>query len=238
IAETPAKAILSKETRRMLRRVSRSRDCSLAIVSGRALKQVRRMVGLKGIIYAGNHGLEIEGPRIRFELPDSDRFKKTIKDIKKALEKNLSRISGVLIEDKGLTLSLHYRLVKRSGGALLKNLFFEVIRPYTLRNKVKVAYGKKVFEIRPPVDWNKGRAVMWLLARERFRHGKNAVRPIYIGDDVTDEDAFVALGNRALTIMVGANGYSHARYYVRDPKETKDFLNRILKEKAARCRKS
>lgn len=228
IVETPEKAVISEETKELLQKLSRGSHCTVGIISGRSLEDIKNTVGIKGIIYAGNHGLEIKGPKIKFESPVSPRLKSVIRYINEELARQLSGIKGVLIEDKRLTLSIHYRLVDKKDMPWFERIFSEVTNPYAVSGKIKIDSGKKLYEIKPPVQWDKGKAVLWLLAREQFVSGENKVLPVYIGDDVTDEDAFKALKGKGLTIFVGEPANSAADYYLKDAEEVNRFLHLIL----------
>lgn len=234
ISQEPSKAIITKATKELLRRLSGILFYKLAIISGRSLEDIQKKVGLADIIYVGNHGLELKGPKIKFTAPISAKYRVVLKQIKDELRKNLSGIKGFLLEDKGLSLSLHYRLVKNDDLPRLKTIFHEATATYLAKGKIKKKNGKKVFEIAPPIDWDKGKVALWLIARQQFREGQNKVLPIYIGDDVTDEDAFRALRGRGLTVFVGKPKRSYAQYYLKNPKEVIKFLQAILtaKEKA------
>lgn len=224
IVDTPDKAVISSEAKELLEKLSKKQNYKLVIISGRSLNDLKEKIGLKGIIYVGNHGLEIEGPKIKFESRFPSDFKICISEIKLALESKLSGIKGILIEDKELTISLHYRMVNDSDLKLVERVFNEVVQPYVIKNKVKICLGKKFFEIRPPVIWDKGKITVWLLAREKFIIGEGEIEPIYIGDDITDEDAFKVLKNREFTIFVGEPKDSKAKYYLKNPDEVLEFL--------------
>ena len=227
IVEIPDKAVISKESRELLKKLSKSPNCALAIISGRSLSDIKGIVGLKDIIYAGNHGLEIEGPKIKFESQVSPRLKSIIRYIYKDAVSKLAKIKGVLIEDKGLTISIHYRLVDEKDVHRFLSIFNEITDLYLVRGKIKINPGKKVYEIRPPVMWDKGKVVLWLLARQQFLSGKNKIFPVYIGDDVTDEDAFKVLKKKGLTIFVGEKAGSAAQYYLKTTEEVTEFLRLI-----------
>lgn len=231
IAAVPSKAVLPHETRKLLNELVRTSYCSLAIISGRTLGDIKRIAGVKGIIYSGNHGLEMEGPEFKFKAPVSRRFKDILKKIKHDLEARLSSIKGVLLEDKSLSLSLHYRLVNKKDVARVKTIFHESVIFYLVRDRVKIRTGKMVLEVRPPGEWDKGRVVLWILARQKVKLKKIALAPIYIGDDKTDEDAFRALKGKGMTIFVGRPGASSAKYYLRNTKEVMVLLKRILEQK-------
>ncbi|OGX19302.1 MAG: trehalose-phosphatase [Omnitrophica WOR_2 bacterium RBG_13_44_8b] len=228
IAECPDKAVILEDMRNLLRDLSSQPGCSVGIISGRALRDIKRMVGLEGIIYAGNHGLEIEGPKIKFESQISPRLLSIIRNLKQELTDKLSKIKGVFVEDKDVTLSIHYRLAARSGYLSARKIIEKAIQPFLTVNKIRVSYGKKVIELKPQVAWNKGRVVEWLLARQEFILGGRPVIPIYLGDDVTDEDAFGMLKNKGLTIYIGRPKKSQAKYYLQDTREVFEFLKKIL----------
>jgi len=228
IADTPHQAIIPKETKALLKELTKSLRVKIAIISGRSLSDIKALVGLKDIIYAGNHGLEIEGPKIKFEPLVSLRCKAVLEQIKNDLNKRLSSINGAFVEDKGLSLSLHYRLVDKKNIPQVKAIFHETIILYLVRNKIKIKTGKMVLEVRPPSEWGKGKIVLWLLVRQKFALKDKDVVPIYIGDDTTDEDAFKVLKNNGITIFVGKPKPSYAQYYLKDTNEVKEFLKRIL----------
>ncbi|MCM8765851.1 MAG: trehalose-phosphatase [Candidatus Omnitrophica bacterium] len=228
IVEQPDKAVISEDMRNILRNLSTKPGCSVGIISGRALKDIKRRVGLGRIIYVGNEGLEIEGPNIKFKIPISAGLLSIIRNLKEELTNKLSKIKGIFVEDKNVTLSVHYRLSTRGGYLLAKRIIEDVIRPFLARNKIKVGYGKKVIEIKPKIAWNKGKAVAWLLLRQKFILGDHPIMPIYLGDDVTDEDAFGMLKNKGLTIYIGKPKKSQAKYYLKDTQEVFEFLKKIL----------
>lgn len=227
IKTKPKYAHLTNRTKNILSTLSKTTRCKLVIISGRSLKDITRMVGLKNVIYCGNHGLEIRGPKIRFSSPVSRKHKSTIQKINHQLHSYLSPIKGVLIENKRLSLSIHYRLVSPENRLLIKNIIGRITAPYLSRNEINIRAGKMVLEIRPPVNWDKGKAVLWLLHNMPF--SKNtSVLPAYIGDDSTDEDAFKILKKSGLTVFVGRPKKTNAQYYVKDTSEVLNFLRLII----------
>ena len=233
IAETPQQAFMPEQTRRLLESLLRNPHFKMAIVSGRELKDIKKRVGLENIIYVGNHGAQIQGPKIKFSAPVYQKSRATLERIKNDLTAKLTSVKGVILEDKGLSLSLHYRLVDKKDITRVKTILHESIILYLVKNKIKLKYGKMVFEICLPFDWDKGKAVLWLLARQKFASGEKMFVPIYIGDDVTDEDAFKALQNKGLTIFVGRPKPSYAQYYLNSPGQVNKFLGRIISLKEA-----
>ena len=224
IVETPNRARIPKQVKQLLKALSASRRCTLSVISGRGLKDIKKKVGLRGIIYSGNHGLEIQGPNIRFEAPVASGYRTILQKIKRELRQRLSHIKGILLEDKGLCLALHYRLTDNKEVPFVGEIFYEVALPYLRSGKIKTKIGKKVFEVMPATEWGKGQAALWLLSKQKSHLRDKPILPMYVGDDVTDEDAFKALKKKALTIFVGNPKKSHAKYYLKNAKEATKFL--------------
>lgn len=224
IQETPSQAILAPEVKSILDRLRRSERCHLTIVSGRALSDLRQMVGLKKIIYVGNHGFEMCGPNIDWENGHFPKSRQIFGKILGQLRETLAAMPEVLIEDKRITLSIHVRKLEADKKPLFKKILYRIVVPYVRSKEVCLREGKEVYELRPPVAWDKGKAVLWLLQEYR----RSAV-PIYIGDDHTDEDAFVALKDIAITIHVGY-GQTAAQYSLKDTAQVKTLLTEILEE--------
>jgi trehalose 6-phosphate phosphatase len=225
IRQKPSLGLISKRAKNLLCKLSENSSCRVVVISGRSLKDVRRLVGLDNVIYGGNHGLELAGPQVRFRPPVSEKNKEILKKINCDLHNKLRRLKGALIENKGLSLSVHYRLVKPKNIGLVKTIFSQATERYLSRNEIQIRPGKKVLEVFPPVDWGKGRAVKWLLQNQNNARAT----PIYIGDDVSDEEAFKLLKDSGLTIFVGKPKKSNARYYVTGPREVLKFLAFLLK---------
>jgi trehalose-phosphatase len=222
IAKRPPLASLENRDRQLLKELSRIPKITLGVMSGRALGDVKGLVSIHGIYYSGNHGLEIEGPGLHYTHPLPKDYLGLLTKIKGFLKKEFSGIKGVNIEDKGLTLSIHYRECKEADARRVKRRLEDILRPF-LGNQLKKTLGKKVIDIRPNVKWDKGRALLKLL---KIHHAF----PIYIGDDVTDEDAFRAIKDTGISILVGGPKKSScASYYVRDSNELYEFLRTMLR---------
>lgn len=229
IARRPEQALIPPRSKKLLQQLSKNRNCEVMIVSGRTIADVKRMAGLRNIIYSGNHGLEVEGPKIKFKSFIPARYKKILKKIKSQLQEDLSSIPGAWVEDKGATLSVHYRLVPSKKIPAVKTIFQENTIVDRLRKDIKTKSGKMVLEIKPPVAWDKGKIVLWLLARQAFLSEDQKLLPVYVGDDVTDEDAFRALQNKGLTICVGQSKDTLAQYYLNNSQEVFKFLQEVLR---------
>jgi len=229
IVATPEAALLTEETRDLLRSLSRHPRYRLAIVSGRALREIRSMVGIDGLIYAGNHGLELDGNSLRFIHPAARSARPAIEESARQLHRALDGIAGVRIEDKDLSLSIHFRQVKPEDLDRTLGIIRGITHGPVERGEVKITDGKKVIEIRPPVDWDKGKIVNRLEYEISRAEDAGTLLTIYTGDDRTDEDAFRAIGDSGVTIRVGgANVQSSARYYLEDVPRVRIFMNRLL----------
>ncbi|NQU73421.1 MAG: trehalose-phosphatase, partial [Candidatus Omnitrophica bacterium] len=156
IVKKPGLALLSKTTKKKLVNINRSRRFTVGIISGRAIDDIQKKVGIKNIYYGGNHGLEIRGPGMRFVSPGSKRIKSFMRFFERELSKKLKHIKGAFVENKGLTLSVHYRLVKEGQVSMVKNVFHSTLRPFVRRKRVRVTSGKKVLEVRPRLELDKG----------------------------------------------------------------------------------
>lgn len=229
IVSRPELATLSEKMRGILRLFSDHEHYKLGIISGRALEDVKDLVRIEGIYYAGNHGFEIEGPDTRNVHPIAEKTRPKIKDICERLESELRNIKGVIVEDKGLSGSVHYRLVSKEKVPKVKKIFTEITTPYLDEGVIKLTKGKKVLEIRPKIDWDKGKAVLWILDIFRKEHGARNILTIYLGDDKTDEDAFSALQKlNGISILVSPSPIkSKAKYFVKDVDEVKRFFEKV-----------
>jgi trehalose-phosphatase len=149
-----------------------------------------------------------------------------------ALQRDLAEIPGVLIEDKGLTLSVHYRGVPAASAPLVKERLFARAGPAVEAGLLALRTGKAVLEVRPCVPWGKGEALRWIVQRLRQDMPTASLLAIYVGDDDTDEDAFHVLAPTDVGIVVGSDRhYSGATYYVESVEEVERFL-RCLRELA------
>lgn len=227
ITPVPDKARLPSRTKALLDRLAKKTNFRLSIVSGRALDDIKERVSVNGIVYVGNHGMQIQGPKIKFTKQLPAGYIDLLRRIKRELFVRLTGFKGVIIEDKGLSLSVHYRMVENSRVPQLKTTLRETTIIHSVKGEISIKSGKKVFEIRPAVAWDKGKAVLWLLCRWRFGACDMEMVPVYIGDDSTDEDAFKAMGNKGVSVFVGKPHKSAAKYYLNDTAQVTSFLERV-----------
>jgi trehalose 6-phosphate phosphatase len=225
VASSPGGAVLPPETRTVLKKLQAKDWCTVAVISGRSLRNLKGKVRIEGIIYAGDHGAEIEGSGIAFCAPVPPETLRALANIRAHLEFLPSALQGVLMEDKGTSLSIHFRAAKEAE----KHQAIEAVRlaSGSFSDTVKVGSGQEVVEV-TPCSWDRGKAISWLVAHSAQPVSDNPI-PVYIGDDSTDEDAFKAVGDRGLTVVVGRRLDSSARYYLNEPEEVCRFLEMILK---------
>lgn len=225
IVEDPPKAHLSPNHREVIASLLADEKNFVCVISGRAIEQLKGFIGLKDLVLAGNHGMEIAGPSISYVNEGALRAKPLLKEIAEMLQRKLNDLQGVLVEDKGLTVSVHYRMVPVKRHPHLKRSFYREMEKFSASNTITITRGKKILEVRPNVVWDKGFAVKWILASLSDYLLKERPYPIYMGDDETDEGAFRALKGRGLTILVSPRkGASEASYFVKSVEEAYQFL--------------
>jgi len=222
IVSQPEDALLGEEMRDGLRRLAEL--CTVAVVSGRDREDVEALVALDDLIFAGSHGFDIKGPQLRLEHEGGRACLPDLEEAERELRVRVESVPGARVERKRFAIANHYRNVAEADIPRVEEAVRDVHSSYP---RLGLSGGKKVFELRPDIDWDKGRAVLWLL--EGLKLDDSDVLPIYIGDDVTDEDAFAALAGRGLGIIVGTPPYAtHAEYGLRDTSEVEELLQRII----------
>lgn len=195
----PASVWLPEERRALLDRFISHPRATVAVISGRRMADVRERTGLHGAAwFAGLHGLEIEGGGDRFVHPQVAEARALVHGIAKALGPRIDGRPGAFIEDKDLSVALHFRESPPEVQAELGAAFEQMTRPAIETGRLRVMRGAAVLELLPNIPWNKGDAVRWIDARVRRSHG--AVLPVYLGDDVTDQDAFRELEGRGVRV--------------------------------------
>ncbi|XP_004502617.1 probable trehalose-phosphate phosphatase C [Cicer arietinum] len=251
IVNDPDRAFMSDEMRTAVREVATY--FPTAIISGRSREKVKDFVKLNNLYYAGSHGMDIMAPSMPIRSSDgkqldtildtngnevpfqpAKKFLPAIQEILRRLENVIKDIEGAKIEDNGFCISVHFRQVHEKDYNVLEEKVKSVLGKNPL---FCVTEGKKVMEIRPSIEWNKGNAVEYFLDTLGLSSSNN-ILPVYIGDDKTDEDAFKVIQTRGQgypIIVSSIPRETSALYSLHDPSEVLIFLSRLAKWKKASC---
>ncbi|CAL8126739.1 unnamed protein product [Prunus armeniaca] len=245
IVDNPDCAFMSDAMRAAVRRVAK--HFPTAIISGRSHDKVYEFVGLKELYYAGSHGMDIMGP-VRQSTADDHKngfrttdkqgkdvnlfqpaaeFLPMIGEVYESLVESTKDIEGAKVENNKFCVSVHYRNVDEKSWPAVAQCVHDVLKDYP---RLRLTHGRKVLEVRPIINWDKGKAVTFLLESLGLSDCED-VLPIYIGDDRTDEDAFKVLreGNRGYGILVSAvPKETNACYSLREPSEVMEFLKSLV----------
>jgi trehalose-phosphatase len=221
IVRHPEDAWLSDSMRQTLR--SLAARLPVAILSGRDLDDVRGRVLVDGIVYAGSHGFDIAGAGgLRRELGAA--YLAVLDAAESELREELDEIPGAQLERKHFSVAAHYRNVNENDAF---RVALAVDTVATRHRELRRMDGKKVYELLPDIDWDKGKAVLWLLKTLELERGNAA--PIFIGDDRTDEDAFRSLEKRGVGILVSEQPQiTAANYWLKNPEEVERFLGELI----------
>ncbi|WP_162053030.1 trehalose-phosphatase [Pontibacter pamirensis] len=222
IVKDPDKAVMTQEMRDTLQRLANV--CSVAVVSGRDRANVENLVQLDNLYYAGSHGFDISGPNnMHTEPGGASEAVPALDKAQKTLDERLKDVEGVLVERKRYAIAVHYRNVPDEQVSKVLQVTEEVIGQHP---ELKKGPGKKIMELKPNLDWHKGKAVRWLM--DELDLNKPDVVPLYIGDDITDEDAFAELQGEGIGIMVGEHDdKTAAEYRLEDVTDVLAFLEAL-----------
>ncbi len=212
---------------------SLSAQCPVAILSGRDLADVRQRIGLPGLWYAGSHGFELTGPDgEHHQNADAAASIPVLAEAAAALTDQLGDIAGVVVEHKRFGVAVHYRNAARDRVGEVA----AAVRSAGQRNALRVTTGREVIELRPDVDWDKGKTLHWVLDYVRDDKGSGSLLPIYLGDDITDEDAFDAVADDGIAILVrhsdDGDRATAARYALDDPDRVREFTELLARRLA------
>jgi trehalose-phosphatase len=230
IVDRPEDAIISEGMRETVRELATR--CTVCVVSGRDRQVVQGLMGVYDLVVAGSHGFDIWSPETgTIEHSAATGFEELLARVTAELEKVLSTIDGAVVERKRASVAAHYRLASEQGREQVTEIVTDLLARHP--DELKVTPGKMVFEIQPKLDWDKGAAVLHLLAVLGI--GGDQV-PIYIGDDITDEDAFEALAGRGIGVIVAAEDdpeasgrATAAEFVLRSVDEVERFLDSLAR---------
>ncbi|MFA6637058.1 MAG: trehalose-phosphatase [Candidatus Omnitrophota bacterium] len=225
IVDRPQDAAISSEMKETVEKLAEK--CRVFIVSGRFREDVQGLLGIDNILYAGSHGLDIKGKDLTMVHP---KAKEVIPDVERCIERleaALSGIKGLFIEKKKFSVAVHYRLVDENKH--LADIENEVSAAAEASGSLRLMKGKKVFELLPNIEWDKGRAIRWIL--DSIGMSWSEANMIYIGDDVTDEFAFRMIRTRGAGILVSPEqAPSAANFRLNDPGEVKELFERFIEK--------
>ena len=216
---SPDDTTLPEGTRSLLMKLGASSRISLAFASGRPVHAIQARVGLDNAFYAGNHGMEIRGPGLASYDGLAVSCRSDLVDALVFLTKWTKRLRGAHVEDKGLTIMVHWNRNDPSEGAVLGELLSIIVKSHP---RLSFISGRGVSEVRPRAAWNKGNALQQILANLHLTPADT----IYIGDEFTDEDAFTHLSS-GLTFCVG-NSATAARYRLANTSDAAALLFCLL----------
>ncbi len=192
----------------------------VAIVSGRDRPDVERRVRIDGLFYAGSHGLDIAGPGRSMTLPEAEAVVAEVDRVEAEMRDRVGEVNGVVLERKRFSLAVHYRMVAEAEVEAVLRAVDEVAAQ---AEGLRLRSGKKVVELEPDLDWDKGRAVAWIM--DALGIDLDRYQVLYVGDDETDEDAFRALAVGGIGIRVGPGVMStRADYRLADPDGVRELL--------------
>ena len=234
IVDRPEDALISGNMREAVR--SLAERCPVCVVSGRDRRVVQELMGVDDLIVAGSHGFDIWSPAGgEIQREEGEGFGELLDGVKARLREEVGGIEGALIEPKKASVAAHYRLVDERERPRVKEVVERLLAEHP--DGLKVTPGKMVYEIQPKIDWDKGKAVLYLLGALEL--DRDDVVPIYLGDDITDEHAFEALAGatpRGIGIFVGhaddpevGERTTHADYALYSVEEVERFLDTLAR---------
>ena len=222
IVPNPEDAILPEATKDFL--IKLASITPVAVISGRDRKDVENKVALPQLIYAGSHGLDMAGPE-GLDIPQKvdETYLKALRTAADHLRQQLAEVNGCVVEAKKYAIAVHFRNV---AEAEVEKVIETVTQELDKHPLLKKGTGKKIIELKPAIDWHKGRASLWLF--EALELNDSKAIPIFVGDDITDEDAFASLRERGIGILVGSHGEpTSATYTLEDTDAVQKLLERL-----------
>ncbi|HET9876061.1 MAG TPA: trehalose-phosphatase [Mycobacterium sp.] len=201
--------------------------CPVAVLSGRDLADVQQRIGLAGIWYAGSHGFELTGPDGTHHQNDAAASAlPVLTDAAAGLAAQLDPVAGVVVEHKRFAVAVHYRNAARQNVGDVT----AAVRAAGQRCALRVTTGREVIELRPDIDWDKGKTLRWIT--DRLSRGETgSLLPIYLGDDITDEDAFDAVRRDGVGIIVrhtdDGDRATAASFALDSPRQVSEFAEQL-----------
>ena len=219
IEDDPDAPEITPANRRAVEQLVDHPDTMVAVVSGRQLADLRPRVGIDGVRYVGNHGLEYTVDGERLIDPEAEARMEDLQRVREDIEARLADMTGVHVEDKAVTLTVHYRRARDASAEAVEAIVNDVVGPV---EGLKTGSGKMIVEVKPTVEWHKGAIVEWLADDV-----PDSWQTVYVGDDTTDEDAFKVLGEGDFGVLVGERSTA-ADYRVPAQCEVSRLLNWLV----------
>ena len=231
IVDRPEDALISERMRNAVRGLAKR--CPVCVVSGRDRRVVQELMSVDDLIVAGSHGFDIWSPAGgEIQRKEGEGFAGLLEGVEARLREELGAIDGALVEPKKSSVAAHYRLVSEDERPRVGRAIEEILAEHP--GELKVTPGKLVYEVQPNIDWDKGKAVLYLLGALDL--DRDDVVPMYLGDDITDEHAFEALARRGIGIFVGraddpevGGRTTSADYVLHDVPEVERFLDTLAR---------
>ena len=231
IVERPEDAVISDSMRQVVSGLAER--CSVCVVSGRDRQVVQELMGLDNLVVAGSHGFDIWSPEEgKIEREESGDFEELLDGVKSRVQEEAGPIEGSSVEPKAASVAVHYRQVSEEEKPKVKEIVDRILEEHP--DDLKMTPGKMVYEIQPKIDWDKGKAVLYLI--ETLGLDRDDTVPLYVGDDVTDEDAFGAISDAGIGVFVGspddpevADRTTAANYVLDSVDDVEKFLDRLAR---------
>lgn len=221
IRRNPEAVGLAPRVRELLGNLAES-GITLGVVSGRKIPDVRKHVRLKGIWYAGAHGLFLRDPDNRSYSLATPQQKARIRKASRLLAANIRGARGLWIEQKIATVALHYRGAPPKSQRIARDA---VAKAMERDPHLCLLASKKVWGLLPDAQSDKWGAISFIMDREQSRNSRGRWLLIFAGDDATDERVFARM--KGISIAVGKKSKTAARYWLRSPGEVRQFLERL-----------
>ena len=223
--------------KKMLQTLASTAGIKTAIVSSKPLAELKKLLGIRGLIYVASQGLELEEPTGRFVHPHAAGAKKLMAKLCERLKTTLKPFRAITIQDKHFTLSIRYRRVAKENLDRARAVFFRTVRPYLSSSQIVVKEGAGTWEISPAPKWNKGTTIVWLYGKT-LAQSADSLLPIYLGDGLGDEDVFYSIKPLGLGVKTTPESgeTSAATLFLQSPREIPVLMKRILACKASRAK--
>jgi trehalose-phosphatase len=228
IVSDPMRALLTPEMRATVEKLRAK--FTAGVISGRSLDKIQRFVGIPQLYYAGSHGFDIAGPNgTAIKNQVAADFVADLQQLRDTLALKVAGMAKAEVEDNIFSVSLHYRNVDAKYHDEIAEIAEAASKEHP---NIRCNRGKMVFEFKPKIDWNKGKALVWLLQALGLDEHED-VYTIYIGDDTTDEDAFdvfrTSPKRKGVGIIVTEHSMTTSAYFtLKDTNEVRQFLDKLI----------